>query len=283
MNIVELTTDNIVSFLGFVPEDIADHIGRIFHHGFVAVEGDVPRAGMVWELKNMLEDGPKGSRILWLKVEEETAAAELFARYGENIGLDDVESSSYIIPATPESREKDFLETQGFTSELSEGDEISATLDQMAQIPLMKKTERDPAIYTLMSVNQSAFSATTRKMAGKGHRGVCEDLIYLPRMYFENDVSCFYVEDGQIRALLLLHRLPSGSLKVILMAAIGKDVKHLLVRLMKTALVEAMDLYPVDTKIIIDRHNLATLALGEKLFPNEIGMPVYTGSREEAS
>ena len=281
MNIVELTTDNIVSFLGFVPEDIADHIGRIFHHGFVAVEGDVPRAGMVWELKNMLEDGPKGSRILWLKVEEETAAAELFARYGENIGLDDVESSSYIIPATPESREKDFLETQGFTSELSEGDEISATLDQMAQIPLMKKTERDPAIYTLMSVNQSAFSATTRKMAGKGHRGVCEDLIYLPRMYFENEVSCFYRQDRKISGLLLFHRMPSGSLKVMLMAANGKDSRMYLLKMIKRALNTATDLYSPDTRIIVDRHNYSTLALGEKLFPDEIGIPVYIGSRKE--
>ncbi len=281
MNIVELSTDNIVSFLQFVPEDIADHIGRIFHHGMIAVEGDTPLAGMAWELKNMLEDAPKESRILWLKAEDETAAAELFERYTEDIALDDVERSCYTIPAAPDSREKEFLEAQGFTSELTEGDEISATLDQISEIPLMKKTKPDPSIKTLMSVNQAAFSATARRMAGKGHRGICEDLIYLPRMYFENDVSCFYEEDGQIRALLLFHRLPSGNLRVVLMAAIGKDANQLLVKLMKNALMEVEELYPPDTKIFIDRHNLATLALGEKLFPNEIGMPIYIGSRKE--
>ncbi len=281
MNIVELTTDNIVSFLQFIPEDIADHIGRIFHHGMIAVEGDTPLAGMAWELKNMLEDAPKESRILWLKAEDETAAAELFERYTEDIALDDVERSCYTIPAAPDSREKEILEAQGFTSELTEGDEISATLDQISEIPLMKKTKPDPSIKTLMSVNQAAFSATARRMAGKGHRGICEDLIYLPRMYFENDVSCFYEEDGQIRALLLFHRLPSGNLRVVLMAAIGKDANQLLVKLMKNALMEVEELYPPDTKIFIDRHNLATLALGEKLFPNEIGMPIYIGSRKE--
>lgn len=281
MKIAELTTDNIIHFLPFIPEDSADHIGRIFHHGMIAVEGDTPLAGMIWELKNMLEDGPKESRILWLWVKDEAAAAELFEKYTENIALDDVERSFYTIPAVPESREKEFLEAQGFTSELAEGDEISAAIDQISEIPLMKKTEPDPSIKTLMSVNQAAFFATARKMAGKGRRGICEDLIYLPRMYFENDVSCFYEEDGQIRALLLFHRLPAGNLRVVLMAAIGKDVNQLLVKMMKKALMEVEELYPPDTKILIDRHNLATLALGEKLFPNEIGMPIYTGSRKE--
>ena len=283
MNIVELTIENRLTFLEFIPEDITDHIGRIFHHGLLALEGNTPRAGMVWELKNMITEEPKESRILWMRAEEETAADALLERYEEIIALDDVKKSMYAIPAALDSREKAFFEAHGFSSELTEADEISATLAQIAETPLIRKTEPDPSVLPLMEVNQAALTSTIRKMAGKGHYGICEDLIYLPRMYFENNVSCFFEENDQIRSLLLFHRLPSGSLRVVLMAAFGKGVNLLLPKLMKRALVEAMELYPADTKILIDRHNLATLALGEKLFPNEVGAPAFSGSRKEGA
>ena len=93
MNIVEITIENRLTFLEFIPEDITDHIGRIFHHGLLALEGNTPRAGMVWELKNMITEEPKESRILWMRAEEETAADALLERYEEIIALDDVKKS----------------------------------------------------------------------------------------------------------------------------------------------------------------------------------------------
>lgn len=66
----------------------------------------------------------------------------------------------------------------------------------------------------------------------------------------------------------------------MLMAYLGNDRSRLL-SMMKSALKNAMEIYSLDTEIILDRHNYSSLALGEKLFPNEIGKPVYVGSRSE--
>lgn len=281
MYIIELTTENVLSYVGFVPVDVADHIDRTFFYGLLAVENEAPLAGMVWEVKNMLVDEARESRIVWMRIDDPTAADELFATYEENIEMDDVEVSSFVIHARRISPEKDALKAHGFSVKLAEGDEITATLEQAAKIPLMEKIQDDPSIKPLWSANPTAFSSALKRMTDMGHQGVCEDLFYLPRLYFDNDVSCFYEKNGQIDGLMLFHRAPSGNLKVILMVAVAKDFRKILLKMIKKALVNAMDLYASDTKVVIDRHNYATLALGEKLFPNEIGMPVYVGSRKE--
>ncbi len=280
-DIVELNEDNIASFEGFVPADIADHIGRVFFFGLVAMVHDVPSCGMVWELLNMREHKEKESRILWLKTLDEEAADEMLKRYEGLLYEDGVKTSSYSIPAEPVCPEKEFLEARGFGADLSEGDEIIASLKQIRKIQLLKKTQAGRESKPLSELNQSELEAALSRMEKMGFRGLCDDLIFLPRMYFENEVSSCYVSEDQIQGLLLIHRLPSSRLKIVLLSALGKDYNRILVKLMKRTMDSLSELYPEDTEIIIDRHNLATLALGEKLFPNELGKPFFIGSRKE--
>ena len=114
-----------------------------------------------------------------------------------------------------------------------------------------------------------------------GVRGLCEDLEYLPRDYFDNDVSCYCEEDGMINGVLLVHEDALGELQIILMFAVGEDPQRIVGHLMSLALTNAKVIYKPQTKICIDRHNYAALALSEKLFPSGFGVPVYVGSRQE--
>lgn len=280
MDIIELTDDNIFEYLDFIPVDIADFIGRVFFHGILVIEDETPVAGMIWELKNMMSEDPKESRIIWIMVKNEEAAGLLFDSYKENISLEDVERSYYSIPASDAETEKKWLAENGFSAELSEGDEITAYLWQIKDVPFIKNVPDDKAILPLKNATQSAFSAAGKKMFELGLTGLCDDLIYLPRSFFDNEMSCFYQEDDTINGLFLFHRLPSGGLKLMLMAYIGNDRRRLL-SMMKSALKNAMEIYSKDTEIVLDRHNYSALALGERFFPNEIGKPVYVGSRSE--
>ena len=281
MHTIELTTENLLSFRSFIPADMTDHIGRAFHHGLITIGDDEPLAGMLWEMKNMMNTKAKESRILWLRVEDEKAAPELFEKYTENIALDDVVRSFYSIPAVTDSLEKTVLSAEGFDVKLSESDEITAPLWQIADMDLLANIREDANVKSLLSASPDELAFTLKAFDSLGFHGLCEDLIYLPRMYFENEVSCFYRQDRKISGLLLFHRMPSGSLKVMLMAANGKDSRMYLLKMIKRALNTATDLYSPDTRIIVDRHNYSTLALVEKLFPDEIGIPVYIGSRKE--
>lgn len=105
---------------------------------------------------------------------------------------------------------------------------------------------------------------------------------YLLRTYFENDVSCYSEDDDQINGLLLFHQNPSGGLVVVVMAAIGSDYGKIIPQMIRHAVTNALELYPPETEVLIDRHNYASLALSEKLFPRGFGTPVYIGSRIEA-
>ncbi len=281
MNIIELTAENIISFIDYIPVDVADYIGRIFYHGLVAAQDDVPVAAMVWELKNMLNEDPKVSNIVWLRTDDEQAAYEMLDQYEENILLDEVTRSTFSIAAKKDSLEQLVLKNVGFSVVLTEGDEISAGLWQVSDVPLMQKTDIDNSVMSLWSAGVNELSDSFRMFEEKGHHGICEDLMYLPRSHFENDVSCFYRQKGVISGLFLVHMMPTGSLRIELMIAAGKDPQMYILKMIKKALSTALEMYSLDMKIVIDRHNLSALALGERLFPYEIGIPVFQGSRNE--
>ncbi len=281
MDIIELTTENIISFIEYVPVDVADFIGRLFYHGLIAVEDDVPVAAMVWELKNMLNEEPKVSNIIWLQADEEQAAYEMLDQYEDNIRLDEVIRSTFSIAAKKDSLEQQVLKNAGFSVILAEGDEISAELWQVDEVPVMQKTDVDDNVLSLWSAGVNELSESLKMFEGMGRHGICEDLTYLRRSHFENDVSCFYKQKGSITGVFLVHLTPSGCMRIELMTATGKDPKMYILKMIKKALTTALDMYSMDTKIIIDRHNFSALALGERLFPYEIGIPVFQGSRAE--
>ncbi|MCR5098207.1 MAG: hypothetical protein K6B14_04590 [Lachnospiraceae bacterium] len=65
------------------------------------------------------------------------------------------------------------------------------------------------------------------------------------------------------------------------MTAVGKDYVKILPLMIYQAVKSAQEKYDPDTPVIVDRHNDASLALGEKLFPTGFGIPVYMGERKE--
>jgi hypothetical protein len=114
-----------------------------------------------------------------------------------------------------------------------------------------------------------------------GRYGVCDDLSYLPMSYFDLEVSSYFEKNDEIQGMQLYHRTPSGNLEIKLLIAWGKDFKKIFAKLFKRTLISAIEIYPDDTKVILNRHNEAAILLTEKLFPRSLGCPVYTGERKE--
>ena len=281
MNIIRLTEDNISDYEQFIPQDAAEHVGRTYYRGLVATEDGSPVGGMIWLLKNMRKEGAGESDILWLSMPDESAGDELFKEYDEMLISEGVIRSTFTLPAKEAKPLKGFLKSKGFSVKLMEGDTIVAKLSEVAEIPFIKKIQPTDDIMTLRTVTQRGFNIAIRRMAARGYYGLCEDIEYLPRMYFENDVSCYCEQEGIINGLFLCHKTASGRLLVEMMVAIGQDYVKTLPLLIARAYKSACEIYPPETEVVIDRHNYASLALGEKLFPRTFGIPVYVGSREE--
>jgi hypothetical protein len=285
METVRLSEENLPDYAEFIPEDIAEHISRIHYRGLIVAEDGRLLAGLIWTLKNIRENTDAGveSQIVWFDVAEdsEEAVTMLFSGYDEMIAYDDVVRSSFILPARTSKTEKSILKEQGFTAKLMEGDEITASLSEISEIGFLKKISLPDTVRPLRTITQRGFNIAIRRMVARGYYGLCEDIDELPRLYFENDVSCYWEEDDEIKGLFLCHLTPSGKLLVELMVAIGQNYTKMLPPLIAGAFFSASEAYPPETEVVIDRHNYAALALGEKLFPRGFGIPVYIGNREE--
>ncbi len=282
METERLSEDNVENFGEFIPADIGENIGRYFYNGLIVKDRDIPVAGMIWELKNtMSEKSDIVSSIVWLKADNEEAFTLLFHDYDELISEAGVARSVITLPARTGKFEKQALKNIGFNVKLDEGDTIVSTLAEITDIGFLSKIKPGDDIKPLRSATQRGFNLAMRRMIKAGHTGLCEDIAYLPRLYFENDVSCYYEDDGVISGLFLCHLTASDMLKVVLMAAIGKDYVKILPQMIAQAVSSANEKYDPQTQVVIDRHNYASLALGEKFFPRGFGMPVYVGSRDE--
>ena len=285
MNIIILDEDNIEEYKEYINPDIAENIGRPFFRGIIVHEEDDPVAGMIWEVKNSMQDAEKVSNIHWLRIDkcrnEEGVVKALFDNYVSMIREDEVIRSDYSLSARMSEVEKKVLEENGFTVKLMEGDVIKARLSEISELQFFKNAKISDIVQPLRNMTQRGFNAAARQFHAAGHYGICEDLPYLPRSYFENDISCYVEENDEVEGMFLFHLNPSGGLVIVLMAVIGGDYKKILPLMIKKSMTSMTDYYSPDTEIWIDRHDYASLAISEKLFPRGFGVPVYIGSRDE--
>ena len=282
MEVRVLTEETLSYFENYVPEDIAENIGRLYYRGYLTVEGPEETGGIVW--KETPASAPSGPacHIVWFRAQEEEAGRLLLSVCRDSIRHNSVKKIKVSLPAKTSHREKELLEAAGFEMALMEADEAVAPISDFLEIGFMKKNRTFDTIRPLRSATHSEYVQAIKRMTRHGYFGRCEDLNYLPKAFFENNVSCFCEENGGINGLLLCHKKPSGRMEIELLAAVGADYQKLILGMINQALKSAAALYPPETEIIIDRHNLATLALGEKLVPGRLGMPIYLGERTEA-
>ena len=281
MHIVDLNEENIDEYIDYIAPDVAENIGRFFFRGILCFDEDDLSGGMIWEVRNTMREEKNESNIVWLRIDSDEAGEFLFDNYSDLISLDDVEVSTISLPARGASKEKEALENAGFKVVFMEGDLIKTKLSEIAELDAFKKVKPGDSIRPLKDMTQRGFNAGVRPFMDKGLYGLCQDLPYLPRSYFENDISSYSENEGQVNGLFLFHKNPSGGLAIVVMAAIGNDYGKILPQMIKHSITRAIEIYSPDTEVWIDRHNYASLALSEKLFPRGFGIPVFIGTRQE--
>ena len=281
MHIVDLNEENIDEYIDYIAPDAAENIGRFFFRGILCFDEDDLSGGMIWEVRNTMREEKNESNIVWLRIDSDEAGEFLFDNYSDLISRDDVEVSTISLPARGASKEKESLENAGFKVVFMEGDLIKTQLSEIAELDAFKKVKPGDSIRPLKNMTQRGFNAGVRPFMDKGLYGLCQDLPYLPRSYFENDISSYSENEGQVNGLFLFHKNPSGGLAIVVMAAIGNDYGKILPQMIKHSITRAIEIYSPDTEVWIDRHNYASLALSEKLFPRGFGIPVFIGTRQE--
>lgn len=284
MEIIDITEENVEAYVDLLGEDMTENMGRTFYRGLaVQAEGNTtPDALMIWELINSEKtDKDTESAIRFLQIREEEAGQELFDAYRERIASVQVKRSNFVIPAKKGALERTMLKQAGFGVKLMEGDLIVVKVGEFEKLPLMKIRKDSPNIISAGDVAVRQFRKGIWRCIEAGFTGICEDLSYLPMNWFEPTVSCFSAQGEDINGFLLFHKHPSGALSLQLMAALGKEYQQTLVSMMRHSIIAMEENYAPETRVLLDRHNQASLQLSEKLFPRGFGRPMYMGRREE--
>ena len=189
--------------------------------------------------------------------------------------------SHFVIPVKGYKNEKEALKAAGFSAKLSEGDNIIVKLSELSAMPIMKSRKVPHNIGTISELTLRKFRKGISKAISRGRKGLCEDLSYLSMGWFEGDVSCYSMDEDEISGFLLFHKLPSEMLSIQLMVGLDNNYDKNLLGMVRKFIVSMEEKYPPETKIVLNRHNSASLQLAEKLLPRGFGIPVYAGNREE--
>ena len=277
MEIFSLDKSNIAYYEEYIGEDLYEKLENMAYHGFVAEEDLEANAGIIWRYGE-----ENKSIIVWFKLSDREAAKEVLEAYDKSIQQMNVKESDIVIPVAQPSLEKELLKEEGFRMRLSESDDIIVTLSELSAMPLMKDRKIPEGVKLLSEVTEEEFKKGISRCVAAGKTGLCENIEDIPKKYFDEDVSTCYVNrNGEITGFILFHVLPSQMLSFQLMVCLDKDVKTVLPGMMRLFVSSMEEYYYPDVKIILNRHNEASMLLSEKLLPRGFGIPVYVGNREE--
>lgn len=278
MEIIELDADNIEDYEDYIDQDIAENIGREFYRGIVATEdGFSPSGAMVWEYKNMEEDGDTNAEIFFVNSDSEEAIEALLQEFDGQTAGEDVAKSYFEAPGLSDDATRSFSE-DGFDVKQVEGRDLIVTVSDLKM--LADKARKLPdSVLGLDRVLEVDFMQGMINCSFHGRKGLLEDLNYIEKDWFDETTSCCSVHDGKITGMLLIHAFPSGKLMPVLMSATGPEGKKDILHMVLFAAKNAVEKYDGDTKVIIRRHDQNVTALSAKLFSEQRGEAVVRGNR----
>ena len=281
MEVVAITEENLDEFTDVIDVDIAENIGRKYYRGIgIRDEMDDIVASMIWEYKNANDDADTRTELMWVSMNTEEHADELFKYYREDAKFENVKTSFFDM-AIPEELVSEALTKHGFTVKEHESRDIYTTVGEVAKFSLAQK--KPPSyIVGLFDLTVKQYRQGVISCLYKGKKGMMEDLSGVPMGWYDQDISCAVRTDDEITGFLLVHKTPSGILMPVLFYASGPNSKMDLLNMIRFSIRSAAAECRPDTKILIRRHSQAVKALSDKLLPDKKGEPALFGKRKES-
>ncbi len=280
MEIYEISSDNADDFLPVIGVDVADDMKRVFYRG-IGVKDDKndPVGALIFELKDSESDKDTRSSIILAKGNDNEVATVLHQYYkDESVYNEDIMESFYEFI---DESAADMCVAGGFSKDSKESDVIKLTLEQMSQHDLAKKRKTPDFINSISSLSVMQYRSAIKDCLFKGQRGILEDLAYLPMTWFDRELSSCSVSDGNVDGLFLIRATPSGYLVPVFYYAYGQDYVKNLVYMLCYSLGKALENYPPDTEIWVQRSKKATRDLMGRIVPGMKGLQVFYGNRKE--
>ena len=281
MTVIEITDDNAENFEAFIDEDMIENLEREFFRGIGAMDDSgKPVGALVFELKDSESEADTKSRIRSLNVLNDEVKDLIMSEYEDAASNEAVVESFYELPDEEMSKR---LEASGFSLEVMEGLDLVVTMEDIKKLVRTININKFPAyISSLGEVSVAQYRTFIKNCMFKGRYGLLEDLPYLTKNWFEQEVSCCALTDDDLSGVFLLKRTPSGALFALLYTAFGPDYQRNLGLMMAYTAKRIAEIYPDETRVVIRRHNEGVKKLTDRFFSNLRGEQVFNGKRSEA-
>lgn len=280
MEVIEISEENLESFLPLLGEDLSEDIKRVYYNGIGVLDSDGRAEGaFVYELLNSESEEDTKSMICLIRSGSDDIFDSMVKYYSQNLVEDEEIVESFYEFASEEDAKA--LSGTGFSMEKKEDDILSVTLEDLSETAIGKKQKLPDHVGNIEALSILQFRQAVKDILFKGHPGIMEDIPYLPKNWFDNDISACVSSGDKVSGLFLVRRTPSGILIPVLLFAFGPDSQKNLLYMLRYSLQQALQLYPPETNVRISRKNTSTRALTDKLLPNLSGGEIFFGTRKE--
>ncbi len=281
MEIVEISEENMDRFLALLGEDLSEDVKRVYFGGIgVLDDADRPLGALIYELLNADSDDDIEGKICFAASEKQEIFETLRNYYAETVvEEEEISKSSYEL--TEEASAKKFAES-GFSFEKKQSETLRITLGELAGCEIASKKKLPDYVTGIENLSLAHYRDAVKAILFKDHKGVMEDIAYLPMSWFDGSVSSCIISGDKVPGLFLVRRTPSGTLIPALLFAYGPEFKKNLIYLMKYSVQKAIENYPPETNVLIIRKDVGTKALAEKIFPGKSGEEHYFGEERKS-
>ena len=277
MEFVEISDSNVEDFSNFIDEDLAEDLDRSFYGGIGAMEGGEPVGAMVFELLNSESEQDTLSRIRLLEGQSDDVKKGLLEHYAEAVDEYEVTESFY---ESSDEALAAFLSQNGFSCEEVESPDIIVTSEDIKKVAGLFRALKIPSFIQCVSdISVLQYRTFVKNCLFNGTKGLLEDLAYIPKTWFETDISSCALTDDEVTGVMLLRKVPSGKLYVLLYTGFGPDYQKNLSLLLANTAQKIIETYPEGVKVVIRRHNDQVRNLTGKLFAGAVGAKVFSGRK----
>lgn len=278
--LIEVDDENAEDYSSFLDNDMKEQLGREFFRGIGVRDEDGNPAGvMVYELKNLYNEKDTTSRIRHISAVDEEAENVMLNEYAGRVRKDQVIESFY---ESPDKTMAQYLESNGFSMQVSEGLDLVVKIEEIKKIPrILKGKKIPPYIKSISEASILQYRAFVKECLFKGYTGLMDDLAFIPKTWFETEVSACVVTDEKLKGCLLIKKSSSGLLFTMLFTAFGPDYRKNLGLMMAYSAQMIVENYADDAEVVIRRHSPDVRRLTDKFFAESKGDEVFSGTRTE--
>ncbi len=263
-----------------IGQNVAENMEREYYSGLTYGEEDDLQGAIVWRLDNVDSYDSLGSELVFFNARDDETAKELLDSYKEKAREEEIKKTFFELSDIPEEIINVFKEN-GFKVEKREGMDIYVKLSAITSNKLFMPKKRPRSILSLAELKNLNFRQGIANCLFNGASGINDDLALLPKEWYDEDISCAYMEDDRVIGFFLLHVLPDGCIMPVLLFGTGVDSNKNIFDMLRFSTLAASEKYDGSTTLIIRRHDEKSRKLSAYIFPKAKGDIVDAGEREE--